>query len=108
MSLLKNYRISLLSLSLAVAAITATASQTFELENGLYTNCSNPRPEVCAQNYDPVCATRDTGIRCFKAPCPSSEKVTYANACMACSDPDVYGYLHDGTCEVHHKRNENG
>ena len=105
MRLLKNYCISLLSLSLAVAANTTAASQTIELENGLYTYCSKSRSEVCAQNYDPVCATRDTGIRCFKAPCPSAEEVTYANACMACSDPDVGGYLHEGTCETHHKKN---
>jgi hypothetical protein len=47
--------------------------------------------------YEPVCATRDTGIRCITAPCPSEEKKTMGNACSACSDPKVYSYV-KGEC----------
>ncbi len=54
--------------------------------------CTNPRPQVCTQQYDPVCALRDTGIRCVTTPCDSTEWRRYSNACMACADPDVYGY----------------
>jgi hypothetical protein len=40
-----------------------------------------------------VCGEVDTGIRCIKAPCPSSEKKTYPNACEACADKKVIGYF---------------
>ena len=53
------------------------------------TVCREPRPEMCTQEYRPVCADRDTGVRCVTTPCPSTEQVTYSNACTACSDPKV-------------------
>ena len=49
--------------------------------------CTEPRPEICAQDYRPVCAVLQDGG--FK---------TYSNACSACSDPSVTGYR-DGACE---------
>ena len=61
--------------------------------------CTNPRPEVCTAIYAPVCATRDTGIRCITTPCPSEEQVTKASSCTACSDPKVISYV-DGECPV--------
>ena len=60
--------------------------------------CKDPRPEMCTQEYLPVCATRDNGVRCVTTPCESTETVTYSNGCMACSDPAVYFY-HPGACE---------
>jgi hypothetical protein len=54
--------------------------------------CQTPRPQVCTLNYLPVCAERDTGIRCITAPCPSTERKTYSNACSACADLKVLGY----------------
>ncbi len=62
-----------------------------------YTECKDPRPEVCTQQHEPVCAKRDTGIRCVTTPCPSEENITITNACTACSDPNVYGYV-PGEC----------
>jgi hypothetical protein len=59
--------------------------------------CKDPRPEACTAQYDPVCATRDTGLRCITAPCPSSEQKTMGNACTACSDPKVSGWV-KGEC----------
>ena len=59
--------------------------------------CKDPRPEMCTQHYDPVCATRDTGIRCITTPCPSSEQKTMGNACTACSDPKVSSWT-KGEC----------
>jgi hypothetical protein len=59
--------------------------------------CTNPRPQVCTMIYAPVCATRDTGVRCIKAPCPSEEKVTKSSGCNACSDDKVISYV-DGEC----------
>jgi len=60
--------------------------------------CDEPRPEVCAQVYDPVCAQRDTGIRCVTTPCDSTEAREYPNACDACRDPWVLSYV-KGPCE---------
>ena len=49
--------------------------------------CTEPRPEVCTQDYQPVCAVlRDGSLR------------TYSNGCSACSDPAVTGYR-EGACE---------
>ena len=59
--------------------------------------CTNPRPQACTMDYQPVCATRDTGIRCVTTPCPSSERKTYSNGCGACSDPKVSEYI-PGAC----------
>jgi hypothetical protein len=62
------------------------------------TPCTDPRPQMCTMQYDPVCAEVDNGIRCIKAPCPSTDRKTYSNACAACSDPKTYGYW-PGSCE---------
>jgi hypothetical protein len=59
--------------------------------------CTNPRPQVCTMIYAPVCATRDTGVRCIKAPCPSEEQVTKSSGCNACSDEKVISYV-EGEC----------
>jgi len=65
----------------------------------LYNDCKEPRSEICTREYRPVCATRDTGVRCVTTPCPATEIKTYSNACTACSDPKVLGYR-VGSCEV--------
>jgi hypothetical protein len=59
--------------------------------------CTDPRPQVCTMIYAPVCATRDTGVRCITTPCPSSEQVTKSSSCNACSDPKVISYV-KGEC----------
>ncbi len=62
------------------------------------TMCKEPRPEICTKEYLPVCAQKDTGVRCVTTPCPSTEDVTYSNACVACSDSKVHGYV-AGACK---------
>ncbi|MEO8161029.1 MAG: hypothetical protein ABI588_06390 [Arenimonas sp.] len=62
--------------------------------------CSNPRPEMCTMIYAPVCATRDTGVRCITTPCPSTEQVTKSSGCDACSDAKVVSYV-KGECPAH-------
>ncbi|MEE9303288.1 MAG: hypothetical protein V3U84_05830 [Thiotrichaceae bacterium] len=57
------------------------------------TECKNPRSQMCSKEYRPVCATKDTGVRCVTTPCPSTEKITYSNGCMACTDSKVYSYV---------------
>lgn len=60
--------------------------------------CKEPRPQACIEIYRPVCAVRDTGIRCITTLCPSIERVTYGNACSACADKAVFAY-EAGACE---------
>lgn len=60
--------------------------------------CTTPRPEICYELYQPVCAVRDTGVRCVTTPCPSTEKVTFSNDCKACADPKVFGFQRGGEC----------
>lgn len=63
------------------------------------TECTEPRPEACTREYMPVCAERDTGVRCIAPPCDeATEWATYSNGCTACADADVYRYR-DGACE---------
>lgn len=51
------------------------------------TRCTDPRPQICTQQYDPVCATVADG----------STK-TYATGCTACADPGVVGWV-SGACD---------
>ena len=67
------------------------------VSNPEITECKSPRPQMCTKEYRPVCATRDTGVRCVTTPCPSTELVTNSNACTACSDEKVFGYI-PGAC----------
>ncbi len=55
------------------------------------TICTEPRPEVCAMDYTPVCGLRNVGAK--------EGWKTYSNACSACSDPTVTGYEKDA-CEA--------
>ncbi len=48
--------------------------------------CSEPRPEMCTQQYDPVCGHFSGG-----------GSKTYSNWCTACSDKAVESYV-PGSC----------
>lgn len=83
--LLTFFSISFLCLSCAAPtinkpAITKNDSQGFIL-------CTEPRPEICTREYNPVCATLNTG-----------KEKTYATGCTACADPAVTKYR-QGPCE---------
>ena len=43
--------------------------------------CTKPRPEICTQEYTPVCAELANGAI-----------QTYASGCVACSDANVVSY----------------
>lgn len=60
-----------------------------------FKQCPEERPQMCTKEYRPVCANRDTGVRCVTAPCPSIEQKTYGNGCTACADEKVSGYISD-------------
>jgi len=81
----------ILTFSIACQSTTPNISKANKTKPINFT-CKELRPEICTQEYIPVCATRDTGIRCITTPCPSTEKVTYPNACTACADTKVYSY----------------
>ena len=48
---------------------------------GGYMDCTEPRPEICTMQYDPVCGQISDG-----------RSKTYSNACSACSDSQVHGH----------------
>jgi hypothetical protein len=80
----------------AVIAITSCASKsqtTAATPATGYKQCPDQRSQICTREYLPVCATRDTGVRCVTTPCPSSEQKTYSNGCTACADEKVLGYI---------------
>jgi len=62
--------------------------------------CQEPISNLCPLNYDPVCGTRDTGVRCVTSPCPEAiETKTYGNACAACNDEKILHHVR-GACET--------
>jgi len=86
--------------SVCAIMITACGSGNKQVSNPFQGAlvCKDPRPEICTNEYEPVCANKDNGIRCVTTPCPSTDKVTYANACSACADKKVFSYV-PGACE---------
>lgn len=65
------------------------------------TTCPEQRPQMCTQQYDPVCGYWSEGVPCKPGvPCPAIaviKKKTYSNSCSACSDKKVKGYT-KGQC----------
>lgn len=59
-----------------------------------FTSCTDEQRKAkgCTKEMKPVCGEVDTGIRCIRAPCPSSAKQTFSNACLACVEPKTTGY----------------
>ena len=50
--------------------------------------CSEPRPQMCTQHFDPVCAQTADGT-----------KKTASNGCIACTDKSTVSYIR-GRCEA--------
>ena len=68
---------------------TMRSGQSTENENGDQNvkECPEIRPEICTQDYRPVCAEHASG-----------DMKTYSNGCNACTDPAVIGYR-EGACD---------
>lgn len=64
------------SLSALILAFSLAACG--QSEDATQTACESPRPEMCAQVYEPVCATTRSG-----------DKRTYPSSCHACMDDKV-------------------
>lgn len=71
-------------------------------------HCPSQRPEVCTQQYDPVCGFAKPGIPLGDGQSSGLEWATgdavqpnphrtFGNACSACARPEVAGYL-PGPC----------
>jgi hypothetical protein len=62
--------------------------------------CGPRRPEICTQEYVPVCGLRATGLECVTKPCDGTfERVTRSNRCTACADTEVVGWI-PGACDA--------
>ena len=68
------------------AATETTKSNETKLDNPKRQICREPRPEMCTQQYDPVCGQLSGG-----------DSQTYSNWCSACSDKTVESYV-PGEC----------
>ncbi|MFV2059515.1 MAG: hypothetical protein ACC653_02455 [Gammaproteobacteria bacterium] len=76
---------SILSILLVVSACETTVAQNeVPVEVTTITTCSEPRPQICTNEYKPVCATLDDG-----------KQETYATGCTACADTFVVSYQKD-------------
>nr|CAA6814076.1 MAG: Unknown protein [uncultured Thiotrichaceae bacterium] len=69
--------------------------------SGNQTQCEEPRSKMCTREYRPVC-----GTTLYSPPCPAGmvctavmkmKKVTYSNACTACSNENVQSHA-PGAC----------
>ena len=97
MSLFKYFLLTIISMLIIMSCQpvkkhTREQQSSGAIKNSLFKTCSSPRPNMCTQEYNPVCAKKDTDIRCVTTPCPSEEEVTFGNACGACSDSKVSAY----------------
>jgi hypothetical protein len=83
---MKNFLkyIPIIYLGLVTACATTHPDNT--TATSALNQCKDPRPEVCTQDYRPVCATLQDGLH----------KV-YSNGCMACSDTMVESWV-EGEC----------
>ncbi|GGY70651.1 hypothetical protein GCM10011613_13940 [Cellvibrio zantedeschiae] len=93
--------------SFLLTIVSCTSAPTSKpTTNPEATKCPEERVQMCTREYLPVCATRDTGVRCITAPCPSTEEKTYGNGCSACADAKVIEYR-AGACEADVKKTNN-
>jgi len=69
--------------AVTVLALTACGSKpAMEPQALRVTQCTDPRPQVCTMEYNPVCATLvSVGTK------------QYASPCNACADDTVLAYL---------------
>jgi hypothetical protein len=65
--------------TLVISGCSRTEEQPNDNDN--LTACTEPRPQMCTMQYDPVCGVRDDGT-----------EQTYATDCTACSDAAVTHY----------------
>ena len=94
----------LVAVVISIASCAAKPQVQNNIPKPEFKPCPDQRSSICTREYLPVCATRDTGVRCVTTPCPSSEQKTYSNGCAACADEKVLGYI-PNAC-VHESENK--
>lgn len=101
--MLKNNMILVLMIVLLTMGCTHSVSGEDKVKSGDdgqdFTQCTEPRPELCTMIYAPVCGLRDREAKCDTEPCASDKRKTYSSSCMACADSKVSGYL-PGECKT--------
>jgi len=88
---MKKYNSYSYPLISALILLTITACDlTEQISPDNITLCTDPRAEVCTQNYLPVCGTEDPTI--------PSGWTTFSNACTACAVTTISAYKQEA-CE---------
>ena len=85
---LNRYRLE--SVAVLLLSVISFGCSSADVKDEL-TECTEPRPEVCTMDYTPVCGLQRTA--------GEEQWKTYSNACTACSDSSVTGYI-KGACET--------
>lgn len=83
-----NKVISLVLISVLISACAAYSEKDADPSVSDLIICQEPRPQICTNEYNPVCARLKDGTT-----------RTDATGCTACSDPEVVGYKM-GACEA--------
>ena len=89
--------VSTLLLCISCSSSTIGESENQKHDETSFTQCEEPRPQMCTREYMPVCAVKNTGVQCVTTPCSSTEETTYATGCTACADSKVIKYK-QGEC----------
>ena len=79
-------RLRVLILFLTMSACSSDPG-TVDIALGGVNRCQDPRPQICAAMYAPVCATTSDG-----------SQHTFASGCSACADQRVHWYV-PATCD---------
>lgn len=89
-----QYLLKVIALSALLAGCAINPAEPVQQRQGAeasqdtaYQSCPERRPEICTQEYRPVCGLADDQL-----------PHTYGNACTACADEQVHGYS-TGECE---------
>jgi len=96
----KLTRLTILSVTffcISCSVSVMSESEKQHIDSNDFIMCKEPRPNICTREYNPVCATKNTGVVCVTTPCPSTEEKTYSTGCTACADPKVIKYK-QGQC----------
>ena len=69
-----------------LTAVLINACSPVKSQPEVEKKCTEPRPQVCTMDYQPVCGIQADGTT-----------QTYSNGCSACSDLKIIGY-NEGEC----------
>lgn len=78
---------------LAVVSVLAGCMASKPVAESELVLCESPRPEMCTREYRPVCGYKSApGDRQYLTQ-------SYGNACTACADSEVKGFVAEGCPE---------